>query len=166
MSSTEDHSYFLVLKVLCDRLSDSSIFRGRVLTSRQDVASSLWGTAEPHSRWPSLQQTKTTQLTSAFADCHESLQRNRQEGKLLTQVCALKVKHFHLCNKIAEAGRRSSTQPSWGQSKTLRSTKWWMAVPLILRHDWLCLLGHSGAGCVKWSPLCGALAQPQLWCRR
>lgn len=46
---------------------------------------------------------KATHLTSAFsADCHDSLQRNRQEGKQLAQVCSLKVKHFHLCNKIAE----------------------------------------------------------------
>lgn len=57
---------------------------------------------------------ETTHLTSAFLlDCHDSLQRNRQEeARLLAQVSALKVKHFHLCNKIAEASRGSSTQLS------------------------------------------------------
>lgn len=119
-------------------------------------------------RWPSLQWAKPhiSHLTSAIsADSRDNLQKNRQEGKLLTQVCALKAKHFHLCNQIAE--RAEAAPLSWaGQSKTLRSTKWWMAMPLILQRDWLCLLGHCGAGCVKWSPLCGVLAQPQLWCRR
>lgn len=56
--------------------------------------------------------TTTTRLTSAFADCHDSLQRSGQERKLLAQVRALKVKHFHLCNKIAGASRGSSTQLS------------------------------------------------------
>lgn len=82
------------------------------------------------------------------AACLSCLQRNRQEGKLLAQVCALK--HFHLCNKIAE---RAAPLHWAGQSKTLRSTKWWTAMRLLLQHDWLCLLGHSGVSCVKWSPL-------------
>lgn len=95
------------------------------------------------------EQTKKLHISLLLsAACLSCLQRNRQEGKLLAQVCALK--HFHLCNKIAE---RAAPLHWAGQSKTLRSTKWWTAMRLLLQHDWLCLLGHSGVSCVKWSPL-------------
>lgn len=88
----------ILLKVLYDRVVDSSIFRGAVLRLLQLV-----------------RIIRTTLLVAIFAgsknplrslllsaDCHDVLQRNRREGKRLTQVCALNVKHFHLCNKIAE----------------------------------------------------------------
>ena len=71
---------------------------------------------EPHSRWPSLRQAKRKKKTSHISlllslTVVDVLQRNRQEGKLLTQVCAPKLKHFHLCNKIAE-------WVQWGNSST------------------------------------------------
>lgn len=145
-------------EVLHDRESERPIFRGAVLRSLQDVASSLWRTAEPHSRWPSLQRAKKKTKTHASHFCfcwlpwQSAEEQTAEGGSCLAQVHALKVKHFHLCNKIAEAAPHDRA----GQSKTLRSTKWWMAVLLTLQHDWLCLLGHGGAVCVKWSPLCGA----------
>lgn len=80
----------------------SDLFGAVDLGSRR-AAESCW-------RWPSLQQ-KPTHLTSAFTGCHDSLQTSRQERKLLPQVCVLRAKHFHLCNKIAEASRGSSRQP-------------------------------------------------------
>lgn len=96
-------------------------------------------------RCPSLLLNQTTHLTSAFsADCHDSVQRNRQEGKLLTQVCALKVKHFHLCNQIAEQRQRQlhrsaeqDSQRPWGAHKMVDGHA--TDTPVC---DWLCLLGH------------------------
>lgn len=87
---------------------------------------------------------KTTHLTSAFCvSAMTACRRNQQEGKLLAQVCALKAKHFHLCNRIAEASSSSilleqDGQGPWGAQNG------WPAGPLILRRDWLCLLGHCG----------------------
>lgn len=104
---------------------------------------------------------KTTLFTSAFlADCNDSVQRNRQEGKQLAQVCALKVKHFHLCNKIAEQAEAAPL--SWaGQSKTLRSTKWWMAIPLILQRDWL-RVSLATVGLAVWNGVLCAERWPSL----
>ncbi|KAK5611723.1 hypothetical protein CRENBAI_011829 [Crenichthys baileyi] len=48
---------------------------------------------------------------SAMTACR----RNRQEGRLLAQVCALKAKYFHLCNRIAEASSSSTLLKQDGQ---------------------------------------------------
>lgn len=69
--------------------------------------------------------------------------RNRQEGKLLAQVCALKAKHFHLCNRIAEASSSSTRLEQDGQ-RPWGAQNGWPAMPLILQRDWLCLLGRCG----------------------
>lgn len=137
----------------------SKLPRFRCTTIRSGILSSL---SEEQQKAGSQEAIfavhKTTLFTSAFlADCNDSVQRNRQEGKQLAQVCALKVKHFHLCNKIAEAAPLS-----WaGQSKTLRSTKWWMAIPLFLQRDWL-RVSLATVGLAVWNGVLCAERWPSL----
>lgn len=105
-----------------------------------------------------------TPLTSAFADCHDSLQASRQErGSCSLRSVFSEPKHFHLCNKIAEAVRRQLQAAVQDTRKTLRSTKWWMAsvtdTPPVIGSV---SLATAGLGCVKWSPLRRALARPRL----
>lgn len=66
----------------------------------------------------------------AFADCCDRVCRGRKLPHAQVSP-ALKVKRFHLRNRIAETRPRPRIRPA-GHPETLSSTKWWTAELLAL----------------------------------